>query len=222
LLSHQKSPEYPITIHRREVSTNALDSATASFGRLTALAIALEGCNGYLYLFDFITGSKSPAPDTAKQPAAALRTALLALNRDTAPWQVRDGAAENVDFVAEWRIVDARWVEIFAKTSLTKVFKILMKLDEAKGEVRSVDQEWSVAWRAGVPDLSLSAEAFRGQKVENELRHRHRLPREHLARRHLRLPLLHRRNQNAAPGHGSEERLALAGRGVQEAVVSEN
>lgn len=116
-------------------------------------------------LFDFITGSKSPAPGAAKQPAATLRTALLALNRDTAPWQVRDGAAEKVDLVAEWKIVDARWYEIFAKASLTKVFKVLMKLDETKGEVRSVDQEWTVEWRAGVPTLSLSAEAFRGQKI---------------------------------------------------------
>jgi hypothetical protein len=117
-------------------------------------------------LFDFITGSKSPDPGVAKQPAATLRTALLALNRDSAPWQVRDGAPEGVDLVAEWKIVDARWYEIFAKASLSKVFKILMKLDEAKGEVRAVDQEFTVEWRAGVPTLALSAEAFRGQKVE--------------------------------------------------------
>jgi hypothetical protein len=117
-------------------------------------------------LFDFITGSKSPAAGIAKQPAATLRTALLALNRESAPWQVRDGAPEGVDLVAEWKIVDARWYEIFAKASLTKVFKVLMKLDETKGEVRAVDQEWTVEWRAGVPALSLSAEAFRGQKVE--------------------------------------------------------
>jgi hypothetical protein len=117
-------------------------------------------------LFDIFTGSKSPAPGTAKAPAATLRSALLALNRDTAPWHVRDGAAESVDLIAEWKIVDARWYEIFAKASLTKVFKILMKLDETKGEVRSVDQDWTVEWRAGVPTLSLSAEAFRGQKVE--------------------------------------------------------
>lgn len=117
-------------------------------------------------LFDFITGSKSPAAGIAKQPAATLRTALLALNRESAPWQVRDGAPEGVDLVAEWKIVDARWYEIFAKASLTKIFKVLMKLDETKGEVRAVDQEWTVEWRAGVPALSLSAEAFRGQKVE--------------------------------------------------------
>lgn len=40
-----------------------------------------------------------------------------------------------------------------------------MKFDEAKGEVRAVDQEWSVEWRAGRPVLTLAAEAFRGQKV---------------------------------------------------------
>ena len=32
--------------------------------------------------------------------------------------------------------------------------------------VRAVDQEWQVEWRAGIPDLSLAASAFRGQKVE--------------------------------------------------------
>lgn len=117
-------------------------------------------------LFDWITGSKSAPSGVARQPAATLREALLGLNRDSAPFQVRDGAPEGVDMVAEWKIVDARWYEIFAKASLTKVFRVLMKLDEANGEVRAVDQEWTVEWRAGVPTLSLSAEAFRGQKVE--------------------------------------------------------
>lgn len=117
-------------------------------------------------IFDFLTGSKAAPAGVAKQPKAALREALLGLNRETAPWQVRDGAPEGCDLVAEWRIVDARWYEIFAKASLTKVFKVLMKLDEAKGEVRAVDQEFTVEWRAGVPSLALSAEAFRGQKVE--------------------------------------------------------
>ena len=97
---------------------------------------------------------------------AALREALLASNRDTAPFVIRDGAPEGVDLVAEWKIVDARWYEIFAKASLSKVFKVLMKFDEAKGEIRTVDQEFTVEWRAGVPSLSASAEAFRGQKVE--------------------------------------------------------
>lgn len=117
-------------------------------------------------LFDWMTGSKAAPAGVVRQPAALLRQAMLASNRDTAPFLVRDGAPEGVDLVAEWRIVEARWYEIFAKAGLSKVFKVLMKVDEASGEVRAVDQEWTVAWRAGMPSLSLSAQAFRGQKTE--------------------------------------------------------
>ena len=42
-----------------------------------------------------------------------------------------------------------------------------MRLDEAKGEVRSVEHEFTVEWRAGVPVLAASGEAFRGQKTES-------------------------------------------------------
>jgi hypothetical protein len=41
-----------------------------------------------------------------------------------------------------------------------------MRLDPQKHEVRAVDQEWSVEWRAGIPSLALAAEAFRGQQAE--------------------------------------------------------
>ena len=58
-------------------------------------------------LFDLFTGNKTPAPGVTRIQAADLRTALLALNRDSAPWQIRDGAPEGCDLVAEWKIVDA-------------------------------------------------------------------------------------------------------------------
>lgn len=116
--------------------------------------------------FDWLSGKKRPAAGTTRQPAAKLRQQLLAINRDTAPFVIRDGGPEGVDLVAEWRIVDARWYEIFAKAGIKKAFKVLMKIDEANGELRAVDQEWSVEWRAGIPTLALNAEAFRGQKWE--------------------------------------------------------
>jgi hypothetical protein len=94
-----------------------------------------------------------------------VRNALLAVNRPTAPFVVRDGSPERVDLVAEWRIVDATWYEIFAKAGLSKVFRILMRLDPAGCEVRAVDEEWEVQWQAGVPTLSVSKEKFRGQKA---------------------------------------------------------
>jgi hypothetical protein len=117
-------------------------------------------------LFDFLTGSKSAPGGVARIPAADLRTRLMGLNRDTAPWHVRDGAPEGVDLVAEWRIVNARWYEVFAKAGLEKVFQVLMKFDPDKGEVRAVDREWTVQWSAGVPSLNLVTAGFRGQKTE--------------------------------------------------------
>lgn len=111
---------------------------------------------------------QAPAPVGPPQPADAVRAAILAINRPTAPFEVRPGPVGESELVAEWRIVDARWYEIFAKAGLEKAFKVLMRLDEAAHEVRSVDQEWSVEWRAGVPKMSLAASAFRGQQTSIE------------------------------------------------------
>ena len=116
-------------------------------------------------LFGF---GKKPKKNTPVLPVEDVRQRLLALNRETAPYQIRDGSAEGVDLIAEWKIVDARWYEIFAKASLTKVFRIYMKFDEAKQEVRAKDEEYTVEWRAGVPSLSLSASKFSGQKTSIE------------------------------------------------------
>ena len=117
-------------------------------------------------MLSWLTGSRAAPQGVKREPAAALRKRLLALNRPTAPWKVRDGKPEGVDLVAEWRIVDARWYEVFAKAGIQRVFKVLIKFDEAAGVVRSADQEWSVDWRAGTPDLTLAGSAFRGQSWE--------------------------------------------------------
>lgn len=116
-------------------------------------------------LFGF---GKKPNKDTPVLTVGEVRERLLALNRDTAPYQIIDGAAEHVDLIAEWKIVDAKWYEIFAKANLTKVFRIYMKFDEAKHEVRAKDEEFTLEWRAGVPSLSVSASKFSGQKTSIE------------------------------------------------------
>lgn len=119
-------------------------------------------------ILDFLTSTKRPAAGTPVRSAQEVRDALIALNRATAPYRVTDGTAEHVDFIAEWRIVDAQWYEIFSKAGLTKVFRIYLKLDPAAHAVRAVDREYTVAWSAGVPTLSLAVSAFRGQKQELE------------------------------------------------------
>ena len=117
-------------------------------------------------LFDWLTGNR-PAPEGVRRRSEAkLREALMAVNRKSAPFKVRSGAKEGVDLVAEWRIVDAKWHEVFAEAGIKRVFKVLMKFDAAKGEVRASDQEWEVEWRAGTPELFLKGSAFRGRKWE--------------------------------------------------------
>jgi hypothetical protein len=119
-------------------------------------------------MFDFLTSTKRPDSDTPVLPASQVKDRLMALNRPTAPWQVVAGDSEGVDLIAEWRIVDAKWYEIFAKAGLAKVFKIYMKLDEAAKQVKAQDHEYEVAWVAGVPTLSISRTSFKGQKSSVE------------------------------------------------------
>ena len=73
-----------------------------------------------------------------------------------------------MDLVAEWKIVDANWYEIFAKAKLEKVFRIYLKLDADKNEVRAQDHEYSVHWSAGVPRLTLAVSSFKGQMTSVE------------------------------------------------------
>jgi hypothetical protein len=116
-------------------------------------------------LFGFGKKSNKDAPVLS---ADEVRQRLLSLNRETAPYQIIDGKSQNVDLIAEWRIVDAKWYEIFAKANLTKVFRIYMKFDPVKHEVRTKDEEFTVQWRAGVPTLSLAVSKFQGQMTSVE------------------------------------------------------
>jgi outer membrane protein TolC len=113
--------------------------------------------------WDVLTSTKRPASDTAVCSPGEVRERIMAVNRPTAPFRIVEGQDEGVDFIAEWKIVDARWYEIFAKAGLEKVFRIHLKLDEAEHEVRSKDHEYSLAWSAGVPRLELSASRTWGQ-----------------------------------------------------------
>lgn len=106
----------------------------------------------------------TPQPTPMDGSAQTVYDRLMALNRPSAPYRIIDGRSENVDLIAEWKIVDARWFDVFGKANLTKVFRIHMKLDPARHEVRAMDQELNVSWRAGVPSLSYEASFFKGQK----------------------------------------------------------
>ncbi len=118
--------------------------------------------------FDFLTSTKRPAAGTPVLAPTEVRSRLLALNRTSAPYHLVDGQSEGVDLIAEWKIVDANWFEIFAKAGLSKAFKIYLKLDKSTHEVRAMDREISIEWRAGVPTVSFAASAFKGQQQSVE------------------------------------------------------
>ena len=119
-------------------------------------------------LFDFLTSTKRPPRGTPVLPRQEVLHRLISLNRPSAPYQLIDGAPEQVDLIAEWKIVDARWYEIFAHAGLEKVFRIYLKLRDEDHEVRAMDQEYTLSWSAGVPRLELAASAFKGQKQSIE------------------------------------------------------
>ncbi len=107
-------------------------------------------------------------PQGPAQPPQEVVARLMALNRPSAPYQIVDGQSEGVDLIAEWKIVDAQWYEIFSKAGLEKVFRIYLKLDSEKREVSTKDHEYTIEWRAGVPSLSLAVSSFQGQSSSVE------------------------------------------------------
>ncbi len=60
-------------------------------------------------LFGF---GKKPDKNAPVLSAEEVRQRLFALNRETAPYQIVDGTSENVNLIAEWKIVDAGWYSI--------------------------------------------------------------------------------------------------------------
>lgn len=107
-------------------------------------------------LLDKLTGTRPAKPGIAPVPVDDLRTALLSLSRDMAPWHVRDGAEDKCDLVAEWRIIDAQWYGVFSACGLKSVFRIKLKFDEAAHEVRNLDEQATVTWHGGIPSVSRS------------------------------------------------------------------
>jgi hypothetical protein len=65
-------------------------------------------------ILDFLTSTRRPPSGTAVLSADEVKNRILSVNRATAPYRVIDGASEGVDVIAEWKIVDASWYEIFA------------------------------------------------------------------------------------------------------------
>jgi hypothetical protein len=119
-------------------------------------------------LVDKLTGTRRPQNGAQPAPPERVTAALLGVNRPDVPYAIREGTpAEGVDLVGEWRLTETEWRALFSNGGVTKTYKILMRLDPKRAEVRSIDEEWSVSWNNGIPDLSRSKAQAKGQLDEN-------------------------------------------------------
>ncbi|WP_405715126.1 hypothetical protein [Streptomyces sp. NBC_00046] len=109
-------------------------------------------------LFDKLTGTRHPSDGVAPLPAHEVRAALLALGGPEVPWLVQDGAAQDADLVAEWRILEPAWRTFFLRTQVSELLRIRLRLVPGRREVRAVDRVWQVTW-AGAPRYVLRGPA---------------------------------------------------------------
>jgi hypothetical protein len=120
-------------------------------------------------LLDLVTGTKRPEAGVEPAPPDAVRQALLGVNRPDVPYAVREATEdEGAELVGEWKLVDLEWRDIFAHGGISKMYRVLMRLDPKKSEVRTIDKEWSVSWQNGVPELSRNFLQARGQLSQTE------------------------------------------------------
>jgi hypothetical protein len=117
-------------------------------------------------LFDKLKGVRKPDDGTPALSRDEVRSRLLAISNDKVPFTVEGASgAKEGDVVAQWRIVDASWYEIFAKAHLEKTHRILIGLDEGSHEAHVLEEASEVSWSAGVPTLSVSKEKFQGRTI---------------------------------------------------------
>jgi hypothetical protein len=113
-------------------------------------------------LFDKLTGTRRPADGVAPVSADEVRTALVDLNRPDVPYVIRDGAAEGADLVAEWRVAEPAWQNLFIESQLTRAVRIRMRLVREDHEVRVLEEQWEVTRVGNPPRLEMSKSYSRG------------------------------------------------------------
>ena len=139
----------------------------------------------------------APAPQVTHAPgltdasAQVVYDRIMALNRPSAPYQIVDGKAKNVDLIAEWKIVDARWYEIFAKANLTKVFRIHMKLDPAQARSARPGRGTECRLEGGCAQPVVRGKLLQGAEELHFLRDRVRLHGEPGSRASVQIQVQH-------------------------------
>jgi hypothetical protein len=125
-------------------------------GLIVGLSAGLLGAGVGLFFalyalgfFQYLGGKKADPRAVDKK---TLQHALMALNDPSKPYHLVPG--EDTDLIAEWKIVDASWYGIFSKSRLSKAYRALLFLDEARHSVRYFEIIGTVNWTVGVTGLT--------------------------------------------------------------------
>ncbi len=93
-------------------------------------------------------GSVLPTPGAAPMPQPEVERRLLALNDRNLPFQVRRGTRPG-ELVVDWRYADAKWFDLMRLAGLSRLFRVVLRLDEKSLSVRARDYTADVDWSAG-------------------------------------------------------------------------
>ncbi|MFF1304732.1 hypothetical protein [Streptomyces sp. NPDC058307] len=113
-------------------------------------------------LFDKLTGTQRPDDGVTPASPREVRAALLGLNRPDLPYVIRDGAPEDADLVAEWRLAEPTWQTFFVQSQLSRAIRIRMRLADEDHEVRALEEAWEVSRVGNPPRLEMSSQYTRG------------------------------------------------------------
>ncbi len=112
---------------------------------------------------DSLKGIVRAKPGVTPLSKKDLRAKMISLNHEQLPFAIGPGG--DFELVAEWKIVDASWYEIFAKAGLEKTHKIWLSFNEDDKTVKALEESFSIEWRAGIPNISFQAEKFQGRTI---------------------------------------------------------
>jgi hypothetical protein len=135
----------------------------AGIAGLVAAAFGVYAMLWGLGFFDYLGGKKpSGIPPIARQE---LIEKILALNDDSKPYRITRDVSS--DFLAEWKIADAKWYGIFNKNALKEAYRAFILLDESRQTARYYEELGSISWNVGlqgvIPNVTYTRTFFHGR-----------------------------------------------------------
>lgn len=111
---------------------------------------------------EYLGGRKKPKVDSVIRKEALLEQ-ILKINSPDLPYQIKP--AEKTDLEVSWKILDARWLGIFARERVRKTYHACMVLDQKRHALRYWEAIEDVDWVAGAPKVHYQSDFFRNRII---------------------------------------------------------